>query len=142
MTEDDVRTLLRALRDEPVPADSLARVRLAAAERTDERTRVRCLGVGWKTWGVLAAAAVVVMLAVLFRPVEPSIRPAAGIRNDIQASHVPSPPIVRPKRSEAPATAAAKWKDKRRRKAAANAEDVIVRIETADPDVVILLIGD
>ena len=34
MTEDEVRLLLRELRDEPVPADSLGRVRLAIAERS------------------------------------------------------------------------------------------------------------
>ena len=136
MTDDDVRSLLRSLRDEPVPADSLARVRLAVAER-------RQAGMGrfvavWKFAGVFGAMAVVVLIAVLLRPVEQPATPVVKIRESAITAKQEPPPrpslIVEPERRKTVA--------KKVRKAMASGENIVVRIETADPDVVILLIGD
>lgn len=119
MTEDEIRGLLRAMKDEPVPADSLARVRLGVAERTRARR--------WWGWGLVAALAAVVLMALLLRPVDVPV---------IEVAHrVAPPPMVE---VAAPVKAPVKRKVARRRKS----EAMVVRIETADPDVVILLVGD
>ena len=75
MTEDDVRALLHELRDEPVPADSLARVRMAVAERTRVERRIPWLVWDWKRLAMLAAAIAVAVAAMLFRPGHRSIPP-------------------------------------------------------------------
>ena len=54
----------------------------------------------------------------------------------------PPPPVISQPAVKMPLHVAAKPKKENRRKAASTGEGVLVRIETADPDVVILLIGD
>jgi anti-sigma factor RsiW len=133
MTEDEVRLLLRELRDEPVPADSLARVRLAVAERSRKGT---WLGKRWRLLGVLAATAMIMLIALWVRPFRQLSTPDIAL--------VPAPPplaISRPT-VKAPMSVASKPKKENRRKAAPTGGGVLVRIETADPDVVILLVGD
>ena len=132
MTEDEVRLLLRELRDEPVPADSLARVRLAVAERSRKAT---WLGWRWRMFGVLAATAMIVLIAMWVRPFQSSTP-------DIALVQVPPPPAISQPTVKAPMSVAAKPKKENRRKTAPSGEGVLVRIETADPDVVILLVGD
>lgn len=139
MTEDDVRGLLRELRDEPVPADSLARVRLAVAERSRAGTWTQWLGARWKMVSVLAAA---VMIMVIALRVHHSNAPLVAIQSDAAVDRVPSPPVSSQQRMEVRKSVAAKPKYKNRHKTAPAGEDVLVRIETADPDVVILLVGD
>jgi hypothetical protein len=141
MTDDDVRALLRQLRDDPVPADSLARVRLAVAERTAD-TDARHFGMAWRFAGVLAAMAVVVLVAVLVRPSQRPVSPTAKVRESAAAIQVSTPSIVKTEPRNTTGIAPARLKKKPRRSAAAESKDVVVRIETADPDVVILLIGD
>ncbi len=45
MTEDQIRDLLREMRDEPVPADSVRRVRQLVSERIQARSWIRVLPV-------------------------------------------------------------------------------------------------
>ena len=133
MTEDEIRLLLRELRDEPVPADSLARVRLAVAERS---RRTSWLSGRWRMVGVIAATAMIVVIAMWLRPFRQSSTPESAL------VPVPPPPAVSQPTVKTPIKVAAKPKKENRRKAAPKGEGVLVRIETADPDVVILLVGD
>jgi hypothetical protein len=142
MTDEDVRRLLREMRDEPVPADSLARVRLAVAELSGARTGIRRLALAWKFVGVLAATAIAVLVFVSLRPTRQSVSPVAKIQEAATTSQVSPPPIITPERKKTGAIHPPKWKQKPRRNPTANAGGVVVRIETTDPDVVILLIGD
>lgn len=131
MTEDEIRELFCEMREEPVPAESLTRVRLAVAARRQRRF-------SWKIAGALAAAAAVVLAALMFRPVAqirlPEPPPAMiALEQDVA---VPAP-LVRP-------VAEVKKIPKRRAKAlrrAMSPPGTIIRIENSDdPDVVILLV--
>lgn len=134
MTEDDIRGMLRELRDEAVPPDSLARVRLAVDRRRSEKSR-------WWPWVVaLAGAVAMVFVAMLLRPVSQPGMPVVGSG--------PAPAIAeaqpKPVPPQLPKLAVAK---KRRTRPhivspAPVSAPLVVRIETEDPDVVILLIGD
>lgn len=128
MTEREIQDLLREMRDEPVPADSLARVRLAVEKRTGKRS-------GWKWVVPLALAASVVAGFLLLRPTKtplPVERPGMPVTAEviptlerpIQAVQIPP----RPKRI-------------RSRRQLAEVVPVSIRIETPDPDVVILFVN-
>jgi anti-sigma factor RsiW len=141
MTDDEVRSLLRSLRDEPVPADSLARVCLAVAERSEAAKSRRRFVLPWKFVGLLASAALTILAVVLFSPTRQTTPPAAKIRQEVVTTkEVPPPPIVNVE-PQKPVMGATK-SNKTRRDAKPKSKDMVVRIETADPDVVILLIGD
>lgn len=133
MTEDEIRLFLRELRDEPVPADSLARVRLAVAERS---RKTSWLSGRWRMVGVLAATAMILLIAMWAPPFRQSTTP------DIALVPAPPPPVIAQPMVKAAIKVVAKPKKENRRKAAPMGEGVLVRIETADPDVVILLVGD
>ena len=133
MTENEIRDLFREMRDEPIPPDSLARVRLGVSERTQAR---RAFG-PWKIAALLLAMGCVVF-AMLWRPT---------------ASPVPIPALPSVARRETPAleTPIARVRPVARRtvkpvrhveKALIAGGAKLIRIETPDPDVVILLIGD
>lgn len=134
MTEDRMRQLFREMREEPVPADSLARVRMAVAERTAARSRWL-----WRVIPALALAACAVLAVFVARtpdvpaaPVVAAVRPGnplAGYTPPQPRPHVP--PTVAP-----PAVA------RLARKPVQRGPEVVVRIETSDPDVVLLLVGD
>lgn len=128
MTEDELRELLRELRDEPVPADSLVRVR----SRVAMRTAARRLGFYWRIAALLVASACIVVAVVFLRPKAPVVKPA--------------PPVVAVTPKPAPVESPAPTPPRKRARAAVKTpppeEDVVIRIETPDPDVVILLIGD
>lgn len=128
MNEDRIRELLREMRDEPVPAGSLLRVQAGASERIAASSR---RGTAWRVALALAAFAVLLLrppkpqsvpesiaLAPAGRPPEPELAPAA-------AKPAPAKPAVR-----------------RVRKPPSPDGGAIIRIETPDPDVVILLIGE
>jgi hypothetical protein len=136
MTEDQIRELFREMRDEPVPPDSKARVRMAVAERTQswpERLRRR-----WKAVAaVLAPACLLLLVMLMTREQKKVIAPAPVAHPPVEATvetpvpaPAPQPPIVRARRRIAKAP----------RVIASNGASLI-RIETPDPDVVILLIG-
>ena len=128
MTEDEIRDLLREMREEPVPADSLARVRLRLGDRIQSRG-------DWKAKWVMVCA--VLALAALF------IQPRAAIRKPAKApiaEYTPDPlplelPRATPRMTVRPAIR------RTRRRAESMSQPVLIRIETPDPDVVILLVG-
>jgi len=133
MTDDRMRELFREMRDEAVPPDSLARVRMRVAERTAAAPRR-----GWWWLASLAAVALLVLvIAVSRKPVAPTV---AVVPKPVEAPKVvesrviPEAPVVRPVRAP-------------RRRAAPVAKPAVsgavaIRIETPDPDVVIILLGE
>ena len=123
MNEQEIRELFREMREEPVPADSLARVRA----RVDQRRR----RVGpWKILAALAAAACIVVGILILRPGKPIQRVSAPeIAQVIPAApvEISVPPVPKARRVPRPRRA--------------EAVPVLIRIETPDPDVVILLVN-
>ena len=124
MNDEDMRELFRAMREEAVPADSLARVRA----RVDQRRRR--LGGPWKVLAVLAAAACIVAGFLTLRPGKP-VQPATPVEI---AQAIPAAPV------EIPVPPAPKVK-RIPRPQRVQAVPVLIRIETPDPDVVILLVN-
>ncbi len=127
MNEEEMREIFREMREEPVPADSLARVRQGVEQRR-RRTAP------WKILAALAAAACIVAGFILLRPArtpvqiqEPSQPEIAQVlprpARDSGAAHSPAPKQARPSPG------------------LAKVEPVLIRIETPDPDVVILLVN-
>jgi hypothetical protein len=124
MTERELQDLFREMRDESVPADSLARVRMGV----DQRLRKR----GWWKLAVpLIAAGWIVAGFFLLRPVStpaPPQQPSAPeIARVITQPDVPVQPVASSKHI--------------RRPRQVQAVPVMIRIETPDPDVVILLVN-
>jgi hypothetical protein len=140
MNDDQIRSLLRAMRDDPVPGESLARVRQALAARTSARDARRAFGLFWKV-GVPLAISGCIAAAILLRPVRQTApapvqpvavveEPAPVLPQPIPAPNehaaVRAPRHVRPRPAPAPQEAGAS----------------LIRIETSDPGVVILLLAD
>lgn len=124
MTEQEMREIFREMRDEPVPVDSLARARASVDRRSSRRS-------WWKLVGPLVAAACIVAGFFLLRPartpvpIEPQSTPEIA-----QVRPPPEPPVQsapRPRRARRPQTV--------------ESVPVSIRIETPDPDVVILLVN-
>lgn len=131
MTEDQIRELFREMRDEPVPPDSQARVRMAVADRIRNRRR----------WWIAAAAVLVpvcMLVAVLFpRSAKIPAAPPAVVKPVPVEVTTDSPPVENPP----PRVLRARRRVvKPRHETVTNAASLI-RIETDDPNVVILLIG-
>ena len=125
MTEEEMRGLFREMRDEPVPADSLARVRLGVERRTAKRS-------GWKWVLPLALTASALAGFLLLRPAKapaPIEQPSAPeiAQVVIPAPELPARPAPRPKRA--------------RPRRVVEGVPVSIRIETPDPDVVILFVN-
>jgi len=128
MTEEEMRSLFREMRDEPVPADSLARVRLGVEKRTGKRSL-------WKWVVLLAVAGCMVAGFLLLRPAKaplPVEQPSAPVI--AQVLPPPELPIQ---------TVQAALRPKRLRSRPRRVEvvPVSIRIETPDPDVVILFVN-
>lgn len=143
MNEERIRELLREMRDEAVPADSLARVRMGVESRAT-RSRARQQAVAAKAWGALAAAAVAVLVLAIavwrHKPAQIETLPAPEIAQAVPAQAVP--PVPEP-REPVPVRRHAVQRAARTipvRPVAAKAAEI--RIETPDPNVVILLVGD
>lgn len=135
MNEDQVRHLLRELRDEPVPADSLARVRGRVAERIAAKSGTRPL---WRWVGAAMIATAVVAIMMLPKPDMPSRPAAPPVVADVQYAPVKPAPV--PAKS---VVRKALVKPLRRiENVTSSGPPVLIRIETPDPNVVILLIGD
>jgi anti-sigma-K factor RskA len=125
MTDHQIRELLREMRDEAVPADSLARVRMGVEERTAGRRR--------RWWiPVIALAAVAVLALALFlrHPARPISSPVPVVAKVTRPEPKPvaavtRPPVLRPRA-----------KPVRKVEAVSTA----IRIETADPDVVLIMV--
>jgi len=133
MNENEIRELFREMRDEPVPADSLARVRAGVDQRIHRRPWLSA----WKIAAALVMAGCIVAGFVLLRPARkpaPIERPVAPeIAQVLPPVEIPAPPGVpvrtapRPKRAQP--------------RPAVEGVPVSIRIETPDPDVVILLVN-
>jgi hypothetical protein len=123
MNEQEMRDLFREMREEPVPADSLARVRLGVDQRLRKRS-------WWKLAVPLIAAGCIVAAFLLLRPARTPIQ--------VQPPSLPEIAQVQPP-TDVPVSAAPR--PKRVRAKHAEVEPVLIRIETPDPDVVILLVN-
>ncbi len=123
----EIRDTFREMLEEPVPADSLARVRLAVARRIDPASRRFA-------WSFAAAALALACLAVVFllgRRAETGVQPVSPVVAQGQTPPAPPPASVQlPRRTVTV------------KKAPLAGDQMLIRIETPDPDVVILLIGD
>jgi hypothetical protein len=128
MTERHMQNLFREMRDEPVPQDSLARVRLGVEQRVGRKS-------WWKFAVPLAMAGCVVAGLLLLRPAKaplPVEQPATP-----EVAQVVIPPPELPIR-----TVQAAPRPKRvRRPQRVEGVPVSIRIETPDPDVVILFVN-
>jgi len=144
MNEDQIRELFREMREEPVPADSQARVRMEAARRIAEGRKIWA----WWRWGAVAAAvacAVLVVVMVRQRPQVPPAPPVASIRPvPVAPPPVIAPPVLpnRARKARPEVMARTERQAVRPRVTDSNVSNVVIRIETPDPNVVILLIGD
>src|SRR6476660_697538 len=133
MTEREIQDVFREMRGEPVPADSLARVRMAVDRRTARRT-------GWKFAVPLALAARVVAGCLLLRPakapgpIEQPIKQPSTRENAQVVIPAPELPIQ-------VAQTAPRAKRVRPRPQRVEVVPVSIRIETPDPDVVILFVN-
>jgi hypothetical protein len=132
MNENEIRELFREMRDEPVPADSLARVRAGVDRRIGKRSWIG----GWKLAVALVMAGCIVAVFFMLRP---------GKRVPIQQVSLPEiaqglPPVEIPAPPEITARRAPRPKRARPRPVVEGVP-VSIRIETADPDVVILLVN-
>lgn len=135
MNEEKIRELLREMRDEPVPSDSLARVRMGVEQRAAR---------GGQLWWKIAVAAMAMLALTIavwrHRPAQDEAPPAPEIARVVPAPAVP--PVLDPRES-APVRRHAVRRVVRTipvRPVAAKAAEI--RIETPDPNVVILLVGD
>jgi len=124
MTEDEIRSLFREMREEPIPADSLARVRLGVDRRIGQRK-------WWKFAVPLAIAGCIVAGFLLIRPAKTPVRTLEPA--PLEIAQAPPPPEIpvrtapRPKRVRQPQRV--------------EVVPVSIRIETPDPDVVILFVN-
>jgi hypothetical protein len=134
MNEQEIRDLLREMRDEPVPVDSLVRVRLGLDDRIRRRAKLRI--------GAWATACASVLLTGLFAwqgMQVPEVPRYEAERLPIVRSERPQPeelplsvarPAVRPAIRRMP------------HRIPRDPQSVVIRMETADPDVVILLVSE
>ncbi len=119
MTDDGIRELLREMRDDVVPADSLARVRARVEERTGAGRR--------RWWLVLVFAAVLAMVFWPYRPEQPVVKVAREV------------PVITPPAPK-PAAVVAKPARVAKRLPKPAAEASTIRIETPDPNVVLIFV--
>jgi len=127
MTDDGLRGLLREMREQPLPADSLARVRMRVAQGVQRRRR-------WKIGAFVLAPVCALAIALALRsPAPPQLRLPGlpPVRVEPAVMRTEPPPGVRRN--------AVRRKPVARRPAE---PPVLIRIETPDPDVVILLVGN
>jgi hypothetical protein len=131
MTGDEIRDLLPEMKDEPVPVESLVQVRLRVADRMRRRAPSRIL-----TWA--AAFAALFLAGVVFEGTKTVSRiPVAQLP---VVSHAENPSVELPHLTPAPVLRHA-IRRKRRLPEPAPAP-ALIRIETPDPDVVILLVSN
>ena len=132
MKEDEIRALFREMREEAVPADSLARVRMAVASGAQPWRR----NWWWAAFALAAACCGIALLAMLFRPALP-IPPAPAPIATRQM-----PPEVPLQTAETPAAPKVRRVVHRIHVAPPpRLPGTVLRIETNDPNVVIVLVG-
>ena len=128
MTDDRIRELLREMRDEPVPADALARVRARVEERTAPRPG--------RWWLVPVFAVVLAVLAMVFWPRHPE----ALVVQVAREAPIIAPPRLPASKPVAAVVAKPVRVAKRLQQPVAAAASTI-RIETADPNVVLIFVN-
>ena len=136
MNEDQIRELLREMRDEPIPAESLARVRGRVAERVAAKGWFR----PWRIAAILAPAVCTALLVLWLRTPAPLKTTPPPVITQVETAPVaPIPPLPKPvvRRARAKHRPARPVEN-----VSASGAPVVIRIETPDPTVVILLIGD
>jgi hypothetical protein len=136
MTEDQIRELFREMRDEPVPPDSKVRVRMAVAERTQswpERLRRR-----WKWIAAVLAPACLLLLMLMTGEKRVAVPPSPAAPAPPVAVAEPPAPVEAP---PPPRIVHARHRIVNPPREVASNGASLIRIETPDPDVVILLIG-
>jgi hypothetical protein len=144
MTEDKLRELFREMRDEPVPADSRAKVRIGVNREIGLQKR----RFGWRLAAACAALAGAGLVAWNLPLVERPVTPVAVV-----STPAVSPAAESPQVQEGPVRAVAthhRSESRKRRMIPAVAAPplteaspgTVIRIETPDPDVVILLVGE
>ena len=131
MKEDEIRDLFREMREETVPPDSLARVRLRLEDRIRRHGR-------WKVATWVMAGTAVVFIALLFPWGAPIHKPASTL---VAVTAPPSPPLDAPE-PEPRMTVKPAIQRTRRHQPQPSSRAAVIRIETPDPDVVILLVGE
>lgn len=150
MTEDEIRSLFREMRDEPIPPDTRVRVRAGVTERIQSGSWVSRFHGWWRIAAVVLATASIVAVLLLMRPSTTVHEPTPGVaaRQPDAALEKPAPPeMAAPapvrilQRAKRPARRAAQAPVRRQETPAAG-DGVLIRIETPDPNVVILLVGD
>jgi hypothetical protein len=143
MTEDQIKNLLREMRDDPVPPDSLARVRQAVAARTSARAGWRGFGAIWKLAVPVALAGFIA--AVMLQPSGKHIAAPAPIQPAVAVSP-PAPVLpeqaIAPPRHAAIPVRTARHAHPKPKPAPQAVGASLIRIETSDPGVVILLLAD
>ena len=130
MTEQEIRDLFREMRDETIPADALARVRARVADRVQRKAR-------WKIGASLAAAATVLAAVLL-------ILPQSRVHNLTDAPRMARTPDRPPTELPAftPRLTVRPAIRIRRPRTEDSAAAPLIRIETSDPQIVILLVAD
>jgi hypothetical protein len=147
MTEDQIRDLLRELRDEPIPPDSKVRVRTVLKERIQAGAWTRLFHRRWGIVAVLFAMASVVAVLLLFSPARrvheqnPVGLPAsdAQLKRASPLERIAAPPISRRTKHPPPHIL---QRARHGQQSLATGHGVVIRIETSDPNVVIVLVGD
>lgn len=127
MNDERVREILRELGEEPVPGDSLARVRARVDERIAGRMR-------WRWWWIPAVAAVAVVMVFVLWPPRVAVPPAAPAPT---IAELPKPPVVEPKLVAEPAPRPVAVHRRAR-----VFDGPVIRVETADPDVVLIFVTE
>src|SRR5215471_14446612 len=150
MTEDQIRELLREMRDDAIPPDSRVRLRAGVMER------IRAGGSAsvFHRWGrlvaVLLATASLAIVLLFLRPsgaVHKTTPPIAARRTEARLEKTPpleknaGPPLNVLRRTKGP-RARTVQAALRRQKAQLASSGVLIRIETPDPDVLIVLVGE
>ena len=87
MTEDDIRSVLRDMREDPVPPDSLARVRLAVNERLAAKSRMP-----W--FAAVIAAATLAVFFLMLRPRTASVPTVATRSAPVVAREAKREPVT------------------------------------------------
>jgi len=149
MTEDQIRDLLREMRDEPIPADSRVRVLAAVMERAQGGNWSRLLHMRWSIPTTLLTIACLVLVVMwwwssggIYKP----STPAVASQTDPQVQKPAPLGITAPvpgnvlRRARHPARRAVQLPPHTQSEPAAG-DGVLIRIETPDPDVVIVLVG-
>ena len=154
MNDHELRGLFSEMRDDAVPVESMARVRMAVTERVEARRRLfgmNRVGLGWKVAAALAVGGCVTAVMFNVRTVAPvqqrAAQPAVVVEQaaPVQAAPVQVAPVqVAPVQVTSPkpvvrkARAAVKHVEPAPMEGGASE----IRIESPlEPDVVIVLIG-